>query len=221
MGKWQKVDMRKSLYRQTVDDGFILTQGCLDVGFNDSPFSARPIFPSFQLLRVHKNRPISVVDNGRIRIRPEGDTRLVGQILRDKNPNVYDAVSFVLVPYKVQLPADYPGEVFANFDGFVNSDGRRNLASLVYINERELEIDGQYVNTVSTVMPSQIRPHFENWLYHAGVVQAYDEKAPFGQGWKDIGRFDLRNVGGVGYTAVQHLEKRFKTRLLTEGSSID
>lgn len=218
MGKWKKTGaLDNAFYNQVVKDEFILTQGSLCLEFGDNPFRARPYFPSFQLLKVHKNHPIQVTDCGRITVHPAGDKRLIGEVLRDKNPNVYDSVSFFLAPYEIKLPEDYPGRAWTTFaEGFVNQDGSKRNASLVYIGKRGLEIDGQYIDTLSVIPPSQIPPHLENWLYNTGRVLGYDDKAPFGQGLKGLGRFELNDIGGTALVVAQELEKRFKTRVLTE-----
>lgn len=95
MGRWEKKnDPLNSIYKQTVKEGFILTQGHLQLSFDDNPFNGDINFPSFQLLMVHRNHPFKISYGGRVSVRPLGDKRLQGDILRDKNPNVYDAVSF-------------------------------------------------------------------------------------------------------------------------------
>lgn len=114
------------------------------------------------------------------------------------------------------MPEDYAGKVFATLDGFITSDGQRNPASLVYFKERGLEVDGYGVRTVSEIIPPQIPEHFHRWLYDAGRVHAYDKKAEFGEGWKEIGRFDLRHLDGMTNDVAQKLEERFKTRILYE-----
>jgi len=218
MGRWETLNSWNAVYSQVIKEGFVLTQGHLSLHFDDNPFgNARPNFPSFQLLKVHRGYPVQVSDGGKVGIRPVGDKRLPGEILRDKNPCVYDSVSFFLAPYDIQLPKNYLGGVFTHLDGFVDSDGKRDKASLVYIDKRGLNIDGVNVITLSLVMPSQIHTHFADWLCNANRVFAYDDKAKFGEGWKQIGRFDLsNNIGGVKYTIAQELEKRFDTRLLPE-----
>ena len=176
-----------------------------------------PSFPSFQLQKVHRDYPIQVSDGGAVGINPVRDKRLPYEILRDKNPCVYDSVSFFLAPYDIKLSQNSLWRVFTYLDGFVDLDGKRNKASLIYLNKRGLNIDGAYVRTLSLVMPSQIHTHFADWLYNAGRVFAYDDKAKINEGWKELGRFDLSdNIGSVPYTVAQELEKRFNTRLLPE-----
>ncbi|MFA5992124.1 MAG: hypothetical protein WC796_00275 [Candidatus Pacearchaeota archaeon] len=221
MISWENKFLDEGICRQTVTEGFILTQGSLHLNFDDNPFgNAAPYFPSFQLLQVHEGHPFQITDSGRIIVRPIGDERLLGPILRDENLQVYDAASFFLAPYDIRLPKDFPGKVLAQFDSFIDQEERRNTASLVYTGERGLEIDGQDISTVSVVMPSQIPAHFYSWLYHAGRVTAYDDKAPFNEMLKEIGRFDLRDLGSVAHTAALELEERFGTRILIKGSSI-
>ena len=153
MGRWEKTGaLDNASYTQNVQEGFILTQGSLHLEFDDNVFGARPNFPSFQLLMVHKNHPIQVTDCRKISIYPVGDKRLIGDVLRDKNPNVYDSVSFFLAPYDIRLPENYPGRIWTTFaDGFVNADGSKRDASLVYIDKRGLSIDGQYIKTLSVI----------------------------------------------------------------------
>jgi hypothetical protein len=214
---WQDENASFSVYQQVVEEGFILTQGNLEFRFEDSPFNIKPQYPSFQLLKVHRYYPIAISDGGKVSVRPWGDSRPTGDILRDKNSKLYDSVTFFLAPYGIRLPQDFSGRVLNVFeDGFLNLDGRRSQASLVYLEKAPLEVDGPNVLTTAIVINPQVPAFFYSWLYRAGKIQGYNEKAPFGKGWEDLGRFELKGIAGITRAVTEDLEKRFNTRILPD-----
>jgi len=211
---WEQTSSINDVYRQIVREGFILTQGYLNLGFEDNPFGEGVIYPSFQLLQVHKRHPIEIGFGGRVSIRPVGDTRFPAEIWRDKNPKVYDTVSFILLPYERE-DLQYlgsPWKKLATLDGFMTSEGGRNRVSLLYFGGKGLEIDGQHTITVSTIIPPQIPEHFNHWLWNAGKLQRYDRLVGH---WKDIGRFDFKSLG-IANDVGRKLEERFNTKILVQ-----
>jgi hypothetical protein len=217
MGEWDDT-AGSGVYRQTVTDGFILTKGSLNINLGEHHFGDLSLkFPSFQLLKVHEGCPMNIYDGGKIEVRPSGDDRLIGEILRDPDPKVYDAVTFLLAPYEVDLSSDHPGNVLEKMDGFQCEDGNRNFVSLIYVPERNItSVDGDGVRNVSVLIPTQIHNHLFEWVYHAGREQAYDSGAKMRESWKDIGRYDIQAEGlpAVVDKINRTLEKRFDTRLL-------
>ncbi|MEN9626619.1 MAG: hypothetical protein RL557_947 [archaeon] len=216
MGSWENIGTLNPAYAEVVTEGFLLAQGNLNLSFKDNPFGDRaPHFPSFQLLKVHSNRPYEITHGGKVSIRPWKDTRLLGDIVRDTRPGVYDEVSFFLVPYEVTLPSDYPGRVFATLDGFETMQGSRNRASLIYADR--MGIEGEDVLTLSTIIPPQIPTHFNYWLSHQGALHGYNQKSK--AGWEKIGRFDVKDPVNTTWKVAKELEKRFDTKMLSRGDN--
>ena len=216
MGNWKKITSERYVYKEIVKDGFLATQGTIALNPKDHPFgNSTPSFPLFQLLKVHRNYPMRVIDTGdKLNVRPKGDERLIGRILRDKDKTIYDSVSFFLAPYDIQLDETYPGKVVARMhEGFTNLDGEKVDSSLVYLDgkKEKIEIDSMGVRHLSRIMPSQIARHLSDWLYSVRGMSVYDGN---NNNYQEVGEFDLRHVPiDKPCDVTKQLEERFNTRL--------
>jgi hypothetical protein len=201
-------------YSQVVKEGFVVTEGTTHLCFPGSPFAECMNYPTFHVLRVHRNHPIEISDCGGIfSIRPVGDTRLIGDIVRDKNPRVYDSVAFFLTPYDIRLNEQYPGVVLAKFPKGFRKTGAEESgpASLVFMNQRGMGVDDRDINILSIVPPSQIPYHFARWSMEDRRLWLYEKSK---DKFDVIGRFDLEgNLGDLSLRVVRELEKRFETRI--------
>src|SRR3989339_431554 len=220
---WEQIDGELAHYSQDIKEGFVLTKGRKSFCFEDSPYEGSVYFPTFQLLKVHKEHPFEFKYGGRIILQPKIDNSFIGEVLRkaESNPNLYDAVSFVLSPYDVSLKEN---DIWKNIgvfhECFLLPNSQRNSISLLYL-DAKMEIDGSDVNTLSIVPDSLIDRHFVEWIYSIGDINSYVGERKFGEGWINLGRVDFnkqRCLGNVVLDVCNMLEKRFSTRLLTERS---
>ncbi|MBU0957862.1 MAG: hypothetical protein KKF56_03565 [Nanoarchaeota archaeon] len=229
MGRWKSISpwSQDHMYKQIVrEGGFILTRGAMNLSFGDPENHAlggRVAIPSFQLLKVHKKHPMRVIDSGKITIRPQGDTRLMGRIVDDPDPTIYDSASVFVLPFPYSSDSDRDlnqtfGGVWELSCGMKREDRTETGVTVLYHGKRGLSIDGTEARTWSVVTPSQIPDHLFQWFYQGQKINAFDQDR---QIYTPAGRFEFPAEMARDLTTgvSRKLEKRFKTRMIRDTTS--
>jgi len=214
----------RQIYEQVVNEGFILTRGQMQNGFGENKYhglGGKVDLPCLHLLQVHPDHPMGITfsgDNNMPSVRPVGDKRLLGPIVGDKNPLVYDSVLFLLAPYDVTSETKekdvWEGTVVFN-NGFKGVDSVRSPLSLFY-SFGGVEIDHRGIRNLSVISPPQIVSHLFDWMYRGDKFSWYD-KSKFGQddSWNYVGRVSIeaREIWDVVRSISGSLERKFGVRL--------
>ncbi|MBS3151984.1 hypothetical protein J4230_01095 [Candidatus Woesearchaeota archaeon] len=200
-----------SVYKHTYLDGLLLLDG--NVCFSDRDL--RNVYiPTLQLMKVHEDHPIKLTYGGRISLKPEGDERLIMQICKDPDQNLYDGISILFCPPSYDFPEGKQKLVAKQ--GFEFSDNTKGDLTVGYAEGRELPLGCEGINTVVQILPPIVYSYIVNFLGSKPTIfysERYSES-----GFKPLGRInlekDLLGVSDVTTEMIKKLEDRFKMPLL-------